>query len=125
MEETRNAEGNEDAGGGFGNPGPTARRRPGPRRPPLSAAEILRRLLRNFDAAPSGAVFALCDAWERVVGAPRAALVRPVSLENGVLWLVSSDYAAKSEVFLSREEVVRRANEVLGLPLVQTVRFRA
>ena len=100
-------------------------RRPGFRRPPRLAGDLLGQALR--DAAPNAsvAVLSLCGAWERVVGPSRAAVVRPASLEDGVLWLRSSDYAAKTEIRFSEDEIVSRANEVLGLPLVRRIRFRA
>ena len=100
-------------------------RRPGSRRPPRLAGDLLGPVLRSVAPNPSVALLSLNGAWERVVGPSRAAVVRPASLEDGVLWLRSSDYAAKTEIRFSEAEIVDRANEVLGVRLVRGIRFRA
>ncbi|MBM3215411.1 DUF721 domain-containing protein [Candidatus Poribacteria bacterium] len=64
------------------------------------------------------------DVWDEVLGEELAKLARPLSVEDGLLTVTVPDSAAASEVSFSREAILHRINDYLGVPAVDDLRTR-
>ena len=94
-------------------------RRGAPRPVGLALEELRERL------APATPLAAVQRAWERAAGDAVAAHGTPVAERAGVVTVACDSGVWAQELDLMSTEVVERLNEVLGRPLVRSLRCTA
>ena len=65
----------------------------------------------------------LKNGFKQVVGEQVFPHVKPLSLDKGILTLKAGSSAWKSELFLQKNAIIERCNNLLGKPLVRGLRF--
>ena len=89
---------------------------------PSSIADVLSGLLRQPALAGGVAVGNLARRWGEVVGERLAGDTAPLRLAGGILTVVATSGPWGGQARFLSEEIRKRANEVLGRPLVREVR---
>ena len=65
----------------------------------------------------------LKNGFRQVVGEQVFPHVKPLSLDKGILTLKATSSAWKNELFLQKNAIIERCNNLLGKPLVRGLRF--
>ena len=65
----------------------------------------------------------LKKGFSQVVGEQISPHVKPISLDRGILSLKASSSAWKSELFLQKNAIIEKCNNLLGKPLIRGLRF--
>jgi predicted nucleic acid-binding Zn ribbon protein len=64
------------------------------------------------------------ESWENLLGKSVANYTRNIYIRNKVLYVEISSSVFKHEIFLMREEIVRKINEKEGEEIVRTIIFK-
>jgi predicted nucleic acid-binding Zn ribbon protein len=103
-------------------PRPTKVERHGPADPPEGIGSVVRDLLGDRRMRRGMALGRLARSWPQVVGEELGRHTAPRALEGGGLVVAAASAAWGSQVRFLAREVRRRANEVLGVEEVRSVR---
>lgn len=86
-----------------------------------SIAEVLKAFVKenNFDKKLKEVD--IVQSWEELLGKTIAHYTKNVTLKNGVLQVEVSSAVVKNELFLLRDEILRKLNENAGENLVSKI----
>jgi hypothetical protein len=88
------------------------------------AGDAIARVVARYGCAQDIREHRIATRWPEIVGRLVASRTWPDGLDRGALWVEVKSSAWMHQLSFLREEIVRRANEVVGdPPLVREVRF--
>lgn len=95
---------------------------PGERPDPRRLSHSLDRISRSLGGPDAGAVAAIFERWEEIVGPAVAAHSRPVSLNRGTLTVAVDQPGWATQLTYLESDLRRRIDEVAGAGAVERVR---
>lgn len=96
------------------------------KRMPAGSKEVMRRVMKGLAVrVPGWDTQSIFSRWEEIVGGEeRARAAQPVSLsEEGTLVIRAEHYAVRTEIQFAAQEIIRRANTVVGTTAVHRIVF--
>lgn len=91
---------------------------------PSDLHSVVRRVLRQAEAAYPDRAHRVWDVWEQAVGSAVAARCHPISLRSGRLLVGAVSSAWLQQLTFLKESIQDSVNGALGENLVRDVRFR-
>jgi predicted nucleic acid-binding Zn ribbon protein len=89
-----------------------------------SLGDVLRDYIRENNIERKLKETDIVNSWEQVLGKTIAHYTRNVAIKNRILYVEISSAVVKNELFLIREEIVKKLNEKAGEELISKIVFR-
>jgi len=86
--------------------------------------EVINRLLKAYGLEEGYYEAAIITHWENLMGRAVATRTREVKLKQGVLTVYLESASLRQELMYSREKIVQRINEEMGINLVIAVELK-
>ena len=86
-----------------------------------SLSEVLRDYVKGTSIEKKLKEVDIVQSWEELLGKTIAHYTKNVTLKNGVLQVEVSSAVVKNELFLLRDEILRKLNENAGENLVSKI----
>jgi predicted nucleic acid-binding Zn ribbon protein len=89
---------------------------------PLS--EVLREYIREMRMDKKLKEVDALQSWEELLGKSVARYTRNIYISNKVLYVSLSSSVVKNELFMMREEIVKKLNENAGTEIIEKIVFK-
>jgi len=89
-----------------------------------SLADVLRDYIKENNIGRKLKEVDIVQSWEELLGKTIAHYTRSVVLRNRILFVEISSAVVKNELFMMRDEIVRKLNEKAGEELVDKIIFK-
>lgn len=89
-----------------------------------SLADVLRDYINENNIGKKLKEVDIVQSWEDLLGKAIAHYTKKISLRNRILFVEISSSVVKNELFMMREEIVRKLNEKAGEELVDKIIFK-
>ncbi len=90
---------------------------------PASVADILKHALKKWDLGPALAKAQVMEDWPKIVGAPLAAVARPMRFQGEILWIEVDHPAWIQELNLLKSQLLRRLDSEFPGAKIRQLRF--
>lgn len=87
-------------------------------------ADVLRDYIRENKIGRKLKEIDIVQSWEDLLGKTIAHYTRNIALKNRILFVEITSSVVKNELFMMREEIVRKLNEKAGEELVDKIIFK-
>jgi predicted nucleic acid-binding Zn ribbon protein len=89
-----------------------------------SISQVLQSFIRENNIERKLKEVDIVQSWEELLGKTIAHYTKNVTLKNGVLQVEISSPVVKNELFMLRDEIIRKLNERAGEELVNRMVFK-
>jgi len=95
------------------------------KRATLPLATVIEQIMVKHQIGRPSAEQTIRDRWVELVGAANAAHSHPVRLERGRLVVLAAHAVVRNELFMHRDEIVRRIRLLPGCETLRSLNIRA